>query len=366
MTESSAPNPLVEQFRRGGVPKELRLLAAQGALPLRTVDLLDLLLYLCGDREREVAGAAAATMAGIPVAEMLGIVKDRGTPPAILGWALAHRGEREIVEAALQNHSTPDDAVESSVGQLPAELAELVVINQVRLLRRTPLLEALEANPALNNDQRRRLRELRVEFKIGAEFQPKAAPPPPPPAPPPPPPPPEPEPEPVPLHEPATEEEVLGRLSEDERKEHEKLSAVQRIYKMNTVEKIVTALKGNREERSVLVRDPNRLVATAVIGSPRLTEAEIEAFAGMKNISDEILRTIAKNREWTKSYPVVSNLVRNPRTPIGVSLGLVSRLNPRDLKGVAIDRNVPEVIRKQAQKFVKGPPQQGGGKGTGA
>jgi len=147
----------------------------------------------------------------------------------------------------------------------------------------------------------------------------------------------------------------------DKRKQHEKLSAAQRIYKMNTVEKIIAALKGNREERSVLVRDPNRLVASAVIGSPRLTEAEIEAFAGMRNISDEILRTIGNNREWTKSYPVVSNLVRNPRTPLAVSLGLVSRLNPRDLKGVALDRNVPEVIRKQAQKFVKGGPQQGGG-----
>jgi hypothetical protein len=123
----------------------------------------------------------------------------------------------------------------------------------------------------------------------------------------------------------------------------------------------MTALKGTREERAVLVRDPNRLVSTAVLGSPRLTEPEIEAFAGMKNISDEILRQIGNHREWTRRYGVISNLVHNPRTPIGVSLGLVARLSPRDVKSIAIDRNVPEAIRKQAQKFVKGEDKRPGG-----
>jgi hypothetical protein len=365
MAEAASANPLVEQFRRGAVPKELRLLAAQGALPLRTVDLLDLLLFLQGDSDDAVRAAAESSMAAVPAGEMLGIAKDRSTPPGILGWALTHRTERELREALLQNHSTPDEAIETTVTELIPELAELVVINQVRLLRRTSLLEALESNAGLSRDQLRRLRELRVEFKIGAEFGEKPtapAPPPPPPPPSPPPPGPEPEPEPELAEEPPlNEEEVLKRLSEDERKEPAKLNAVQRIYRMGTVEKIVAALKGNREERSILVRDPNRLVASAVLGSPRLTEAEIESYAGMKNISDEILRSIGNNREWTKKYTVVSNLVRNPRTPLAVALGLVSRLNPRDLKGVSIDRNVPEVIRKQAQKFVKGAQQQGGG-----
>jgi hypothetical protein len=146
---------------------------------------------------------------------------------------------------------------------------------------------------------------------------------------------------------------VVHFLSEDERGHKEKVSAVQRLYRLNTAEKVITALKGSREERTILVRDPNRIVATAVLGSPRLTEAEVEAFAGMKNISDEILRQIGNHKEWTKKYGVVSSLVRNPRTPIGVSLSLVSRLNPRDIKGLTVDRNVPEVIRKQAQKFIK-------------
>jgi hypothetical protein len=149
------------------------------------------------------------------------------------------------------------------------------------------------------------------------------------------------------------DEAVVRILSDEERKDIEKVSAVQKIYRLNTAEKVITALKGNREDRAILVRDPNRIVSTAVLGSPRLTESEVEAFAGMKNISDEILRQIGNHREWTKKYSVVANLVRNPRTPLAVSLGMVSRLNPKDIKSLAFDRNVPDAIRKHAQRFIK-------------
>ena len=136
------------------------------------------------------------------------------------------------------------------------------------------------------------------------------------------------------------------------------MSAVQKIYRLNTAEKLITALKGSREERAILIRDPNRLVATAVLGSPRSPTPEIEAFSAMKNVSDEILRKIGNHREWTKRYAVFKNLVRNPRTPIGIALTLVPRLSPRDIKGLSVDRNVPEPVRKHAQKFVKGADRQ--------
>ena len=130
---------------------------------------------------------------------------------------------------------------------------------------------------------------------------------------------------------------------------------MQRIYRLNTAEKVITALKGTREERAILVRDPNRIVATAVLGSPRLTEAEIESFAGMKNVSDEVLRQIGNHQDWTKRYGVVSNLVKNPRTPARHLAGHGLAPEPARHQGLTVDRNVPEVIRKQAQKFVKGP-----------
>jgi hypothetical protein len=355
MTEVRATNPLVDQFRKGGVPKDLRLMAAQGALPLKPEDLLELWTDLVRDQEPSIQEAATRSITTFPPAEFLPVLKSRETPPSVLAWAATHRKERELREAALQNTSLSDEAIESLAASLPSELAELVVINQQRLLRRTSLLEAVETNPSLNNDQRRRLRELRETFKIGVV----EAPPPPPPEPEPPK---EPEPElaEVTLEGPEmSEEEAMVRyLSEEERQQTEKVSVVQKLFRLNTAEKMITALKGTREERAILVRDPNRLVAAAVIGSPRLTDPEIEAFSAMKNISDQILRKIGTHKEWIKRYAIVSNLVRNPRTPIGISMGLVSRLTPRDLKHVATDRNVPEAIRKTAQKFVKGEPGQ--------
>ncbi len=355
MADARPTNPLVEQFRRGGVARDLRLMAAQGLLPLKPEDLLELWTSLVLDPDEAVREAADKSLVSFPVAELLPILKSRDTSVEVLSWAVTHRAEQELREVVLQNTSLPDETIEKLAPVLPQAQAELVVINQTRLLRRTSLLVALEANAGLNNDQKRRLRELRESFHIGEAEAAPAAPPPPPEAAPAEAPP-EPEAEIAPVGDVfLTEDEAMVRyLSEEERQQTEKVSAVQKIYRLNTAEKLITALKGSREERAILIRDPNRLVAMGVLGSPRLTEAEIESFSAMKNISDQVLREIGHHREWTKRYTVINNLVRNPRTPIGIALTLVPRLNPRDIKGIAVDRNVPEPVRKQAQKFVKG------------
>jgi hypothetical protein len=350
MAEARSLNPLVEQFRRGGVAREMRLMAAQGVLPLKPEDLLELWTNLVRDPDEAVRAAAEASLAGFPAAELQPILKSRDTPPGVLAWAVAHRPEQEVREIALQNPSLPDEAIEALAPTLPQALAELVVINQTRLLRRTSLLVALESNAGLNNDQKRRLRELRESFHIGEVVA--AAPPP---APEPPPPPAEPELAPVGEVFLSEDQAVVTYLSEEERQQAEKVSAVQKIYRLNTAEKLITALKGSREERAILIRDPNRLVAMGVLGSPKITEAEIESFSAMKNVSDQVLREIGNHREWTKRYSVINNLVRNPRTPIGLALNLVPRLGPRDVKAISVDRNVPEPVRKIAQKYVKTP-----------
>jgi hypothetical protein len=360
MSETRATNPLVLQFRRGGVARDLRLMAAQGLLPLTGEDLMDLWTGLIGDADEAIRTAAQASLAEFPAAEFLPIVKNRATSVAVLSWAVRNRPEPELREATLQNTSLPDEVIEELSPTLPQALAELVVINQTRLLRRTTLLVAIESNAGLSNDQKRRLRELRETFRVGLADE----------APPPPPaeaavagPGPEPESAPeaeeVVLQESVSEEEFIVRtLSDEERKATEKVSAVQKIYRLDVKDKLMTALKGTREERSILIRDPNRLVSAAVLGSPKMTDAEIEAISAMKNVSAEILRTIGSHREWTKKYSVISNLVRNPRTPVGLALGMVPRLMPREIKSIAVDRNVPEPVRKQAQKFLKSQPGQ--------
>ena len=117
-------------------------------------------------------------------------------------------------------------------------------------------------------------------------------------------------------------------------------------------ERIKVAMRGSREQRAVLVRDPNRLVALAVLSSPKLSGSEVEGFARMANVSDDVLRIIGTNRAWTKNYAVVAALARNPKTPPAVSLSLTGRLNERDLKLLAVDRNIPEGLRAAARKAV--------------
>jgi hypothetical protein len=116
------------------------------------------------------------------------------------------------------------------------------------------------------------------------------------------------------------------------------------------MDRMKLATRGTREQRSVLVRDPNRLVAAAVLSSPKLTESEVEQFAKMANVAEDILRVIGTNRAWTKNYGVVAGLVRNPKTPLAISLNLLQRVNDKDVKMIAIDRNVPEPLRIAARK----------------
>ena len=128
------------------------------------------------------------------------------------------------------------------------------------------------------------------------------------------------------------------------------VSVSERVAMMSVLEKMKAAMRGTREERAILVRDPNRLVAAAVLSSPKLTGQEVEAIAKMANVGEEVLRVIGTNRQWTKNYGVVAGLVRNPKTPVAVSLNLLQRINDRDVKLLALDRNVPEPVRMAARK----------------
>ena len=127
-------------------------------------------------------------------------------------------------------------------------------------------------------------------------------------------------------------------------------STAQRLAQMNVMQKVKTAMRGRREERAILIRDPNRLVSVAVLSSPKVTDSEIESFARMANVGEEVLRVIGTNRQWTKNYGVIAGLVRNPKTPVAISLTLIQRVNDRDVKMLALDRNIPEPVRLAARK----------------
>jgi hypothetical protein len=120
---------------------------------------------------------------------------------------------------------------------------------------------------------------------------------------------------------------------------------------LSVMQRMKLAMKGTKGQRAQLVRDPNKLVSSAVLTSPKLTESEVEAFTKMGNVSEEVLRTIAMNRTWMKNYGVMLGLAKNPKTPPGISMQLISRLSERDQKALSVDRNVPEGVRLAARKF---------------
>jgi hypothetical protein len=149
---------------------------------------------------------------------------------------------------------------------------------------------------------------------------------------------------------------AVQRIIESERLESgdvsgERISMIRRLMLMNTRDRMKLAMKGDREARSILIRDSNKVVSSGVVNNPRITEQEIENIAAMRTISDDVLRLIALNRVWARSYPIIHNLARNPRTPVPTVLNILPRIRTKDLKGLAQNRNVSEGIRRQALRL---------------
>jgi hypothetical protein len=132
-----------------------------------------------------------------------------------------------------------------------------------------------------------------------------------------------------------------------------RLSMVQQVSAMSITQKVKTAMRGNREMRALLIRDPNKLVSIAVLASPRLTEQEVEAYARMASMSEDVLRVIGTTRAWTKNYAVVRALTCNPKTPIAISMGMVNRLIEKDVKALASDRGIAEPVKALARKMMQ-------------
>lgn len=131
----------------------------------------------------------------------------------------------------------------------------------------------------------------------------------------------------------------------------ERISVLQKLARMTVGERVQAAVKGNKDERSILIRDGARIVSLAVLASPKLSEAEVENFSSLKNVQESVLREISRNRKFAKNYVVTKNLCNNPRTPIDVSLALLKNLQIMDLKILSQSKNVPDTLRKMAHKL---------------
>jgi hypothetical protein len=130
-------------------------------------------------------------------------------------------------------------------------------------------------------------------------------------------------------------------------------NALQKINRLDVKGRIQLALKGNKEERSLLIRDGTKVVALAVLEAPKLSDGEVEKFASQKNVLESVLRQIPLKRRFMKNYKVVRNLVSNPRTPLDLGLGLMKHLLIADLKNISSNKEVSETVRKLALKMYK-------------
>ncbi|HEY0591031.1 MAG TPA: hypothetical protein VGF40_04645 [Thermoanaerobaculia bacterium] len=342
----------IERFERGDFPRDFVVLAARGFLPLETAELATIVIHLTGAPDEEIAAAARDHLAEIPPRVLADYARNPDLDPETLGrLARAHEDEM-VLEAILRNRATTDEAVRELAAHATGHLQEVIIINHERLLRMPEIIDALAANPQLVPDVRRRITEVQEEF-----FQKKRI-------------------EDVKIEEgwadlslTAEEEEQFKDLlaaaeaasAEDDANtlrdaqpvadDAEAASVWNRIQKMTISERVRCAIKGGRTERGILIKDRNKLVCAAAIRSPRITESEVETFAGMRNLEDEVLRIIGSNRAWMQKYPLMSALVRNPKAPIGVVLPLINRLTLKDLRTLSSDKGVSEAVRQSARKL---------------
>lgn len=138
----------------------------------------------------------------------------------------------------------------------------------------------------------------------------------------------------------------------EEDNEEKKRSIAGKISKMSVAEKIKFALMGNKEVRSILIKDSNKLVSTAVLKNPRITEGEVMKISQDKNLPDEIIRAIAMNKNWTQNYNIKLNLVYNPKTPVQVSIKFLSSFGNKDLDKLSKSKNVSSIISATARKIL--------------
>lgn len=359
MTTSSSPEldaaTLIARISSGELARDFILLVARGFLPLPQEELIAVLVFLTRSEDQEIQEQARISMREIPPRIVVGFARNPDLDPALLQTLAESTNDPAVLEAVLRNRTTSDETIVALASRVPGSLQDVIVVNQERILRTPAILEALLANTSLSGDVRRRALELREEFF--EKRRPAKE---------------EPLPELPPLdEEPLTPEqqaeldallleaqafdqqqpepppEEPPEIAQDESAD----SAWRRIAKMTVAQKVQCAFRGGQTERSILIRERNKLVATSVIRSPRITDNEVEGYAGMRNIEEDILRIIGMNRTWMSKYSIMTALVRNPKAPIGVVLPLINRLTLRDLKSLTGDKGVSETVRQSAKRL---------------
>ena len=350
-------HPIVEKFVQGQLQEPLAGTLMAGNLPVPPLDLLQALAHAVF-QETAYAARAVETLLAMPDSFLANAIVGPVAPPDPLGLILIHRKDPGLLETALLHENITSEWIERAVPSLPGSVLEIPLNNQVLWLERPAILDLLEAHPEAEYQIKRRVNEYRRDVLrlIPAELAQERL-------------------EiideveagrldrawselPLPLDSPLDEPahalsaEMLQREVVLETGEEIPLRLAQRVMKLRTNQKIMLAIKGGKEERTILIREANRLIQVNVVRNGRITEGEIAFIAQMRSISDEVLRIISSNREWMKKYTIMKNLVMNPKTPLALTLNFFKRLIDMDLKILVRDKNVPEILRREAKRYL--------------
>ena len=306
---------VVEELRQGRASREHKLAVCTGGAQISAPDLAEVLTVLALDSDELVASRARESILSLPIQSFVeALNRETALEPLFQYAATNLAGKPPVLNAMIKNKSCGPGHLLPIVPHLSTLDIQALMEELERVVDSRDLVSALEKSSSVTLEQKAQLNELLSDEKPDQAALALAA-------------------------------EDLA-LDEDKRQ-----TLLQQISAMTVAQRVKFAMKGGADARRVLIRDTNKVVQRAVLQSPRLTDQEVEAFASMSNLTDEILRLIGKNRSFRKNYTVVRNLLNNGKAPLDVTLNLLPMLNPLDLKKLTMNKNVPETLRTTAVKL---------------
>jgi hypothetical protein len=338
-----AQSELLKSILAGTAPRNVRMLAAQGLAPVPPNQMLELLVALLRDNDREMAEQAGRTLAGWGEKEIIAQLGNRKCAPAVLRYFATEHASDSVISTAVMNPVMPGELIESIALTVPPPVLETILENRARIVEFPGILRSIKLNPSVTPELRRVVQEIETEFLGGKKieyvvekkseaYDPTPA-------------------DKLPEFDSLPDDLSLEDLPVDP--EARQAMVHTRLATMSFRDKLRYALFGNREIRTMLLRDSNKEVARMVLRSPKLTDNEIESISGMRSIAEDVLREIGNSNQWTKNYGVVQNLVKNPKTPPVISQRLITRLRSNDLMLLTRDRSVSEAVRQTAGRTLR-------------
>ncbi len=286
-----------------------------GGISLSPEDRAELLAVLTADADEAIAERARSVLVTLPPEGFLAALGRTDVDAHLFKYCVEQIGEKPgIADALAKNEACPAALVTRVARHLTAAGIQALLDNMERLSSDEHLATALVQSQGATAEQQALLAEIHKNEPI-----------------------------------PAKALEDAAKDAEPDPVKRETL--LKQVAHMNVVQRLTLALKGNREARMILIKDPNKLVQRCVLQSPRLTDMEVESFAKMTNLSEEVFRVISLTRKFIKSYVIMKNLVNNPKTPLDISLHLIPRLNANDLKLLTTNKNIPDTLRSIAVKM---------------